>query len=215
MVFGGEASWRWRMLQPAADRRYEFFWRQALRWLSTEAPEPVMLTVSADLEAGDSATLDLDVRDRSFVPAPQAAVAVTITPPGGEAKALPVRPVSAGRFAATYPIEANGLYRLHADARQGTAALGAADRWIYVGGSDRELVEPRLNEGWLRRLARESGGEYVQASEIARVVPALQDREPATAPPERRDLWHEPWAFALVIGLIASEWIVRRVSGLR
>jgi uncharacterized membrane protein len=215
MVFGGEASWRWRMLEPAADRRYEFFWRQSLRWLTTEAPDPVMLTVPSDLEAGDTATIGLDVRDRSFTAVPQATVAVTITPPSGEPRALPVRPVSAGRFAATYPTDANGLYRLHAEATQGTVSLGSADRWVYVGGSDRELVEPRLNEGWLRRLARESGGAYVAAADIARVVPALQDREPATAPPERRDLWHEPWAFALVIGLVASEWVLRRLSGLR
>ena len=40
MVFGGEASWRWRMLAPAADRTYEHFWRQAARWLAISAPIP-------------------------------------------------------------------------------------------------------------------------------------------------------------------------------
>ena len=34
MVFTGEASWRWRMHLPAADRTYETFWRQAVRWLA-------------------------------------------------------------------------------------------------------------------------------------------------------------------------------------
>src|SRR5262249_18474277 len=44
MVFSGEASWRWRMLQPATDRRYDFFWRQTARWLTVDAPEAVSLT---------------------------------------------------------------------------------------------------------------------------------------------------------------------------
>src|SRR4029077_13854078 len=66
MIFAGEASWRWRMLQASTDRSYEFFWRQALRWLATEAPDPVSLTLPAEIEPGDSMTVDLDVRDRSF-----------------------------------------------------------------------------------------------------------------------------------------------------
>ena len=42
MVFAGEASWRWKMMVPSTDRTYEFFWRQAARWLSSAAPDPVV-----------------------------------------------------------------------------------------------------------------------------------------------------------------------------
>ena len=93
--------------------------------------------------------------------------------------------------------------------------LGVADRWFYVGGSDREFADPRLNEGLLRRLARESGGKYVRASDAAGVVSDLRASAPQSAEPERRDLWHEPWAFALVIALLSAEWILRRWWGLR
>ena len=34
MVFAGEASWRWRMMLPAADTRYDTIWRQMARWLA-------------------------------------------------------------------------------------------------------------------------------------------------------------------------------------
>jgi uncharacterized membrane protein len=215
MVFGGEASWRWRMMVPAADRRYEFFWRQSFRWLSTDAPDPVMLSVSSGLEAGDPATIELEVRDRNFAPVPQASVDVSITPPAGAPLPLPMRPSAAGRYVASYRTPSTGLYRVHAEARHGTANLGSADRWMYVGGSDREFVEPRLNEGWLRRLARESGGAFLTPSDVSRLPSVLHDREAAAPERERRDLWHEPWAFALVISLLASEWILRRVWGLR
>jgi hypothetical protein len=33
--------------------------------------------------------------------------------------------------------------------------------------------------------------------------------------PEYRDLWHEPWAFALIVLLLSAEWILRRRWGLR
>jgi hypothetical protein len=35
------------------------------------------------------------------------------------------------------------------------------------------------------------------------------------AQPERRDLWHQPWAIAFIILLLSAEWILRRLWGLR
>jgi hypothetical protein len=215
MVFAGEASWRWKMLQSSTDRSYEFFWRQALRWLTTEAPDPVSLTLPAEIESGDSMTIELDTRDRSFEPVPDAAVSATITAPGGETRPVPLRPGGKGKFVAAEAPDNAGLYRVHAEAKRGAVSLGAADRWFYVGGSDREFADPRLNEGLLRRLARESGGKYVRAADAGQIISALRSSAPRTVEPERRDLWHEPWAFALVIGLLAGEWVLRRHWGLR
>jgi uncharacterized membrane protein len=215
MVFAGEASWRWKMLQPSTDRSYEFFWRQALRWLATDAPDPVSLTLPAEIESGDSMTVELEARDRSFSPASDATVAATVAAPGGQEQPLPLRPAGRGKFVASEAMENAGLYRVHAEAKRGAISLGTADRWFYVGGSDREFADPRLNEALLRRLARESGGKYVRSADAGQIVPALRSSAPRTTEPERRDLWHEPWAFALVIGLLAAEWILRRRWGLR
>jgi len=215
MVFAGEASWRWRMLQPSTDRSYEFFWRQAIRWLATDAPDPVSLTMPAEIESGDSLSIALDVRDRAFAPIADAAVAATVSVPGGEGRPLPLRPNSKGKFVAAEALERAGLYHVHAEARRGGASLGAADRWVYVGGSDREFADPRLNEGLLRRMARESGGKYVRAADAAQIGSELRSTSPRATEPERRDLWHEPWAFALVIALLSGEWMLRRRWGLR
>ena len=104
---------------------------------------------------------------------------------------------------------------MRAEARRGTASLGASDRWIYVGGGDREFADPRLNEGFLRRAARDSGGRYVRAADASRVVTWLQEAARQNAAPEQRDLWHEPWAFAVVALLLSAEWMLRRRWGLR
>jgi hypothetical protein len=55
----------------------------------------------------------------------------------------------------------------------------------------------------------------VRADEVSRIVASLQAILPQSVEPERRDLWHEPWAFALVIALLSAEWILRRRWGLR
>jgi hypothetical protein len=205
------------MLVASSDRAYEFFWRQAARWLSSSAPDPVAIGVPDAPEPGDAISIDVTARDAAFAPVPDATVDATLTAPGGATDTIKLRRVDAtsGRFTAALGPEQAGLYRIHADAKRGTTPLGSADRWMYVGGADREFADPRLNEGFLRRVARNSGGRYVRAADASRVPGWLQATVPQNAAPERRDLWHEPWAFALIVGLLSAEWILRRRWGLR
>jgi uncharacterized membrane protein len=217
MVFAGEASWRWRMLTRADDRAYERFWRQAARWLATPAPDPVSIVVPAAAEPGAPAPIEVEARDASFVPIGDAAVSATITGPGGSSRPLVLRPDPevAGRFAGQAIPDVPGLYRVQGEARRGSRSLGPIDAWFHVGGTDREFADPRLNEAFLRRLAHASGGEYLQASDAGRLASLLRSAAPRALEPERRDLWHEPWAFALVVALLSAEWILRRRWGLR
>jgi uncharacterized membrane protein len=215
MVFSGEAAWRWKMLQPATDRSYEIFWRQAARWLSSDAPEPVSITVPDAAATGDTIAAQLDVRDAAFTPVADAAVEATLTAPGAGPVPIALRPSGAGVQSTSFVADTAGLYRLRAEARRGPTLLGVADKWFYVGGSDPEYADPRLNEGFLRRLARRSGGQYVRPADIDEVVRTLSTAAPSALEPVRRDLWHQPWAFALVIGLLAAEWVARRASGMR
>jgi uncharacterized membrane protein len=217
MVFAGEASWRWKMMVPSTDRSYEFFWRQSARWLSSSAPDPVSIRVPDAPEPGDAIAVDVDARDASFVPVPDATIEATLTIPGGATQPIKVRHAdpAGGTYTAALGPEQAGLYRVHAEARRGSTTLGSADRWMYVGGADREFTDPRLNEGFLRRVARNSGGRYVRAADASKVPEWLQAAVPQNAAPERRDLWHEPWALGLVIVLLSTEWILRRRWGLR
>ena len=217
MVFAGEASWRWKMMLPSTDRSFEFFWRQSTRWLSSSAPDPVAISVPEAPEPGDAIAVEVDARDASFAPVPDATIDATLTAPGGVSQPIKLRHTdpAGGRYTAVLGPEQAGLNRIHAEARRGAAVLGAADRWMYVGGADREFADPRLNEGFLRRVARNSGGRYVRAAEASKVPAWLQAAVPQNAAPERRDLWHEPWAFALLVLLLSAEWILRRRWGLR
>jgi len=215
MIFGGEASWRWKMMLASTDRSYEFFWRQAARWLSAAAPDPVQISAPESPEPGDAVSIDVDARDASFAPVLDAKIDATLTAPGSEPRPLTLRHAEGGRFSAAIRPDQAGLYRVHASARAGSTALGEADRWMYVGGSDREFADPRLNEGFLRRLARMSGGRYVRAADASQVAGWLASAVPQDAAPERRDIWHEPWTFVLIVVLLSLEWIVRRRWGLR
>jgi uncharacterized membrane protein len=215
MIFGGEASWRWRMLAAATDRSHELFWRQAARWLSQSTPDRVSISAADGLEPGDSASVDIETRDAVFAPVSDAVVKASAAIDGGEPQILSVRRTDAGRFVASFAPDRPGIYHIHADASRGATALGSVDRSVYVGGSDREFADPRLNESFLRRLAAASGGRYARAADTSHIQSWLDDAARESTSVERRDVWDRAWVFTMVVLLLSVEWTLRRRWGLR
>jgi hypothetical protein len=217
MVFAGEASWRWKMLMPATDGSYDRFWRQAARWLSAEAPDPVAVDASAITPDDDDVTLAVNARDASFVPAADANVAVRVETPGGTSATQTATLVdpARGRFEARVNTRASGIYRAHIEAVRNGTTLGAADVPWLVGGTDAELADPRLDAIGLRRLAESSGGAYLTPARAAEAGKFLLARRSGQAPAEWRDAWHRGWVFLMIIALVSIEWTLRRQWGLK
>jgi uncharacterized membrane protein len=217
MVFAGEASWRWRMMLPSANRTFERFWRQAGRWLAVQAPDAVSVSAES-VPVGATSRIVVDVRDSAFRPLSDATVRLRVSTPAGavhEPLLVPDTEV-AGRFRGEWPAEHAGLVRLDAEARRGTELVGLARDWALVGGSDRELSDPRRNDEVLDRLALESGGARVEAGNTARLRELLAAAAAAgTHPPEERELWHSSWVFLVLLSLLILEWALRRRWGLR
>jgi hypothetical protein len=217
MIFAGEASWRWRMGLPSADRTHEMFWRQTARWLSMDAPDPVGLRDIEPASQGDVLDLEMLVRDAEFAPIPDATVTIRVAMPGGESRELPASLVEAasGLYRARLRADQAGIYRVSGEARRGDALLGSSTRWSLVGGADPEMADPRLNQELLTRLATASGGRYVAEADISALPSMLAAAQGDAIPPERQDLWNNVWTFALLVLLLSSEWILRRRWGMR
>jgi uncharacterized membrane protein len=213
--FAGEASWRWKMLMPASDRTHEIFWRQVLRWLSAEAPDPVTIVPVDRAQPGVQRAIDVLVADAEFRAAEGALVTVRVAGPDGEVQSIKgsLADRAAGRYSARVNIDRPGVYRVDADARQGTQVLGTAQASFLAGASDPEFADPRLNASVLQRISASTGGRYVNAADAAS-LPALLASAPSTAfSAQPRDLWQHPLVFALVIGLLGCEWALRRRWG--
>jgi hypothetical protein len=215
MTFSAEASWRWKMMLPSTDRSFELFWRHAARWLAGAAPDPVMIALPENAAAGDDAALELEARDASFAPAGDAVVGAAVTTPSGQTRPVKLRRAAAGRYSADLRLDTPGLYRVSAEAHRGNTRLGEAVGWVYASAESREFVDPRLNEGWLRRITRATGGRYLRPAEASKIAEWLRESAPRQATLARRDLWHDPWTFAAIVALLSAEWILRRRWGLR
>jgi uncharacterized membrane protein len=223
MVFTGEAAWRWRMLLPSSDRSYDTFWRQAVRWLALPATDPIALVVPAGGSPGDTLPLRIAVRTGAFAAERDAIVDVRVTAPDGrieQLRAAPARPgqnggEDDGRYVAMFRPEQPGVYRVTAEARRGSTALGSASAALLVGGSDLEMTDPRLNLQVLQRVALASGGRVMTAGQGAALLEALRAGVPAARVAVTHDLWHNGWSFSAIVVLLGAEWILRRRWGLR
>ena len=216
MIFTGEASWRWRMQLPTSDQSYERFWRQAARWLAQAAPDPVRLTLPVAPAAGDGIAVMIAARDRGYAPRSDATVNVSVTSPSGRVESVRAEPLPAqGQFRAAVNAPEPGIYRVAVDARQGQTALGSSTGTLLVGGVDPEMVDPRLNEDTLQRIARASGGAVIAAGDTRALLDRLDESAPAAVYALRKDLWNTGWSFAILVGLLAAEWLTRRRWGLR
>lgn len=217
MVFAGEASWRWRMLLPSIDRSYDRFWRQAIRWLALPATDPVHVTVPAGGAPGDPLSLRIAARNGAFEPQRDAAVSVRVALPDGRLEDLPAV-ATAGEvpgFTAGFRPAQPGVFRVTAEATRGGATLGSSSAALLVGGVDLEMTDPRLNRPVLERIALATGGRVVAEDEVAELPGVLRARVPAAVLSVRRDLWHNGYAFAVIVLLLGAEWIARRRWGLR
>ena len=216
LVFAGEASWRWRMMRPATDTSYETIWRQLARWSTAGANGPVTVVPMSPTVAGVTDRISVIVRDQDFRPVANAEVAVQMTAPNGERRQLNAVLSSPheGRYSIPARFDQTGVYRVEAVAARGEKRLGSGTRPVLVGGADLEMTQPRLNEAVLRRLSAENHGHYVHADDADRLPALLRESRAEAGTPEARDLWHNGWSLAAIIGLLAAEWVARRRAGL-
>jgi hypothetical protein len=219
MIFSGEAAWRWRMMLPAADRSYDTFWRQAIRWLAIAAPDPVSVSVSPSASIGDLLPLRVAARSGAYEPLRDARVDLRITSPDGRLTQLraghDAGPDSDGRFIAHYRADQPGVYKVIAEAKRGQESAGLGTTSFLVGGADIEMTDPRVNERLLQRIAQQSGGRIVSADQTASLADELRAAVPAAVLSVQKDLWHTGWSFAVILLLLGGEWLLRRQGGMR
>ncbi len=216
MVFAGEASWRWRMGKPATDTTYETIWRQMARWLTASANGPVNIVPMAPSIPGSTDRVVVTVKNLEFQPVADADVVVRVTGPDKQTRQVSPALSSPqdGRYTVAVRFEQAGVYRIEASATHGDTRFGTSTRQVLVGGSDLEMSQPRLNESVLRRLARETGGRYLNLADAAMLSDLLAQQPAELGEPEMKDLWHNGVSLLLIIGLLAAEWMVRRRVGL-
>lgn len=192
-------------------------WRQMARWLVGDVPERVELRT---VQEGPEIKIEVRVRTAEYEPADTATVALTVRRAGEE----PAQPITLspepsleepGLFTARYVPRESGAYLLEAKATQEDgAAIGTAQFGWTTNLERDETRSLRPNLPLLERLAAQTGGAVLPASDLERLARELPTRRAPVEEVWSRPLWHTPFIFLLALALLGAEWILRRRIGL-
>lgn len=210
-----DSTWRWRY--RVEDLYFSRYWVQAIRYLSRSKllgknRSAELLVDRQRVRRGDPVQLRVRFLDESLAPRAEEGVTVTVEHEKLGArpltlKSLPGRPsVFEGSFGQT----ADGKYRVRMTSPVVEGAPPAAD--FLVVPPPGELDRTELNEPGLRELAELTNGKYFpfdDAKSVFGEIPPGRRVALHTDPPI--PLWNTWPVLLLFVGLLATEWIVRKV----
>jgi uncharacterized membrane protein len=219
VAFTVQDSWIWQMDAsiPLEDQTHETLWRQLLRYLVSDVPQPVTATLSADrVEPGRSVTLTADVSDSGYVKINDADVRATIVDPAGTEAEIPLRWTVRrdGEFEATITPQTAGLEEIRVTARLQGQPLGEATTYLDAGDVGAEYFGAERRTATLRHIAEETGGRFYTPATLRTLPEDVSFTESGATVVEYRDLWDMPIVLLLLVGVLGAEWAWRRRLGL-
>jgi len=215
------STWRWQMMMHSEDQSHETMWRQILRWLTASAPERI--TIDFDREfynIGDEVNISATVLGDEYEPDNDATLWMQVTDPQGQVQDIPMEwdIEEDGVYRVNFVVENEGVHELLVDVAS-AAADAAADSSekrsaFVVTPSLREYSNASMDAGLLERIAAASGGGYYGFAQARNLLDEIEYVPNAYSREIQEDLWDRPWLLALLISLMCTDWIARRLKGL-
>jgi hypothetical protein len=217
---GIDETWRWR---AGIDNQYFYrFWGQVIRFAATgrllgKTPRFGITTDKLTYNLGETVNLEGRVFDAEMKPSTEKTLTVyhqARTPDVDRPETLEL---------GLDPVQGQGTYHgalvasrlgLH-DLWIGTETERLAFRSFDVAVPALELRDPRKNRTLLETAARLSGGAYVELEDAAQAVDRIQgESRSQQGDVEDEPLWDETWVLLAFTGLIALEWMLRKLAHL-
>ncbi len=215
-VLATSGTWRWQMLSPVGDPAHDLFWQQLLRWLSTSSPGPVDASTSASMLMDQGhLRITATVRDKQFLPAPDAHVVAHLSGPQGASEQVDLSPVpeTPGSFQGDFTAERSGAYLAEVSANRGKDDLGQDVVSFERVDGVAENFHTSQNRDLLEKLSSDTGGRYWKQSELGRLPSEIAYSEAGIAVHDTKELWDMPIVFLLLLSLLGGEWLLRRKWG--
>ncbi|QDT65365.1 vWA domain-containing protein [Calycomorphotria hydatis] len=219
MYLGSPETWRLRAL---GEEYFNRFWVKAInevgqgRLQQGDGPG-VLLLDRSDFLLGETVRVRLQLNNVD-----EAAMAddlkLFVTGPKGRSLypagiALNADPLNPGQFIGSFRAATPGGHEI-------AVPLSDADSDdqltanITVLVPQLERIDPRQNQGLLSRIAEETSSEYLPINTAAERLPQLFTTSAADAVrinESLQTLWDRQWLLLLLIGLLALEWLTRKI----
>lgn len=209
-------AWQMHAEIPVEDTRHERFWRQLLRWATSSVPEAIEVATRRDrVGVGDRAEIVARIRDEAFLEINRASVVADITSPSGAVTSVPLEwsAEEDGRFEGSFAAEELGFYEVLVDASSAEGVLGSGSVTFEAADLGDEYFGAQQRTEFLSDLATQTGGQSYGTDQLDELLDDLSYSGEGATVREYRDLWDMPILFLLLLGLLATEWTLRRRRG--
>jgi hypothetical protein len=217
--------WRWGFQNQESHADMDKAWRQLFRWLVTDVPNKIEISAEPNPEQGNGAVrLVVHARDAKFQAIDNATVSVEVQPvlsaPGAAATnavrlTADASPGEAGSYETAFVPRNAGCYRAVAIVKdENNAEVGRAVAGWSTDLASEEFHSLQPNVALLEEIARKTGGEVIDSSELLEFAKSLPFRHAAVMEPYTAPFWHTPALFLLALTCFAAEWGLRRFRGL-
>jgi hypothetical protein len=218
----GYGVYRWKLMtagDPESATLFGDFLTGAVRWL-TAPPDIRQLRVRPAREGfvqGEPVEFQAEAYTAAGTPLERARITVAV-PLAGRTLEAELVPAGGGRYEGTIEGLPPGEYSYVAAGETASGPVGRDLGRFTVGEPALEFLDTRSSPALLRELASRSGGCYLgslTAADFDTALfshPAMQLRRVEQS--SLFQIWTPGWILASVIALLASEWLLRRRSGL-
>lgn len=211
------------LVENNCDRRYyRQFWVNAVRWLAagrifrTNNPVTLELAQSGCLP-GERVAANVKVRDNAFKTISTADVSLLLSSDGRTNPPVKATFDSASQsFTADLMTPRSGDFLVTAIASGKAQKLGEDHQLLVCESGDRELADLRARPELMANLARLSGGKSLSVAQSggSDMASLFGTPPPETVETRRSPLWDRWWWLGLVLVLLTTEWVTRRLNGM-
>ena len=214
-------AWRWGMRDEESRADMEKFWRQLFRWSVVDVPDRVDLQIG-EAEAGGERVKKLAVRarDTAFRPLDDALVRLEVRREGAEPVVLQAEPSlkEAGLFEAEWVMPGAGAFRVETQVELPMESGPSEKLAVKVGGWAHDPVAEVTADllpptDWMALVAEKTGGQVLRLEGLNDLPERLRGLNAPVMERRVEPLWHSGGVFALLLGLLVAEWMLRRRSG--
>lgn len=211
-------DWQWKMGHSIAveDASHETFWRQLLRWVTSDAPTPVDARVTPD-QVNPRAPVQVRaaVVDSAFLHVNDAKVTATVVGPSGARQdvALDWAVERDGEYRGTFAPAEEGVHRVRVVATTNGGTF-ADTTFVRAAPLDAEYTMAEMRRPFLERIADETGGRFYTPATVSTLPDDIAMTRRGVTVVNEMDLWDMPIVFLLLVGLVSAEWGYRKARGL-
>jgi len=219
VAFPVQDSWSWQMNPnaPEDDQTFSRFWRQMLRWLTSDVPERVVVSLPTDqVNPKNPVAIRATVADSMYLPRNDAKVIAHLTSDNGVNRDLLLDWAidRDGEYRGTFTPDQPGVYTVKVEASFPSGAVVGDTSYVRVADLNTEYFDAEMRAPLLKRIANETGGRYYTPATANTLAEDVALSKHGVTVVNQMDLWDMPAVLLLLVALVTAEWSYRKLRGL-